>query len=201
MPRISDFGQRARIAVMFGNSGLDSADAQKVLAASVKRHRVRRRCRCAKEIPRIRVKSRAIGANGRGCNALHSSLGGSRDQRSSIRHRQRHYHRDIAVCLMNWAYEATASAWRVSLAPMVLVALSCGLPRCDRRCRRRARKLRVRNISQMWSGRRPESARRRSLFGRPGDEDAIVDSSTRLSMVRPNGTVRSVGWPGSWRGE
>ena len=94
----------------------------------------------------------------------------------------------------------TGSAWRVSLAPMVLVALSCGLPRCGRRCRRRAHKLRVRNISQLSSARRPESTRRRSLFGRSGDEDAIVDSWTRLSMVRPNGTVRSVGWRGSWRG-
>src|SRR5271156_461379 len=103
MLRMSDVSQMVGAAVMFDNSGPDSAGAQRVLRSlALGRFLVGG----AKEIPRIRGKSRATGTNGRGCNELHSSLGGPRGQRSSIRHRRRHYHLDIAVCLVNWAYAA-----------------------------------------------------------------------------------------------
>jgi hypothetical protein len=118
MLRMSDFGQRVRIAVLLNNHGAGSAAVQGVrrtpaLSAIGARGVVAGASRKFQESG-LRV---AIGANGRGCNGLHSSLGGPRSQRSSIRHRRRHYHLDIAVCLMNWAYAALrvrhgGSRWR-----------------------------------------------------------------------------------------
>ena len=164
------------------------------------RRGTRRRCRCVKEIPRIRVKSRHWSQR-KGLQWATFELG--RTAQSAFFHTPSPPPLSFRYCCLPYELGLrgfTGSAWRVSLAPLVRVALSCGLPRCGRRCRRRAHKLRVRNISQLSSARRAESPRRRSLFGRSGDEDAIVDSWTRLSMLRPNGTVRSVGWRGSWWG-